>query len=296
MTTSIRELIQKYKSQNIAMKLVIILAAIFVVLRLTFFVLHLFNKENDIFYSGFNYLTCPAELSLLITKPWTILTYMFLHFDILHVVFNLLFLFWFGKIFLEYLGGRNFLSVFILGGLAGAVLFIFSYNLFPAFADYVSDSNLIGASAGIYAIIIAIAVFIPNYTFPLLLIGPVKVKYIAAAMVFISIIMIPFSNAGGNIAHVGGAIFGYYYALQHKKGNDIAGWLTNWLDKIVVLFSGSGTRMKTVHKKPKKDSDFVAQKASKQEEIDKILDKISKSGYGSLSEAEKQILFDASKK
>lgn len=295
MNTSIRDLIYNFKNQNILMQLIVVLAGIFVFLRLAYLLLFFFGLEETYFVTGFDFLTCTADLEKLIFQPWTIFTYMFMHFDIWHVVFNLLVLYWFGKIFLEYIGARNFLSVFILGGLAGAALYIISYNLFPAFADSVRGSNMLGASAGVLAILVAIATFVPNYTFHLMFIGPVKIKYIAAVLVFIYLIVIPFSNAGGNLAHIGGAIFGYFYATQYKKGKDYASGLTNFTDKIFAMFSGSGNRMKTVYKKTKTEKQFHNQKADKQEIIDKILDKISKSGYGSLSEEEKKTLFNASK-
>ena len=155
---------------------------------------------------------------------------------------------------------------------------------------------MLGASAGVLAILVAIATFVPNYSFHLMFIGPVKIKYIAAVLVFMYLIVIPFSNAGGNLAHIGGAVWGYFYAFQYKKGIDYAGGLTKFLDKILALFSGSGSKMKTVYKKAKSEQDHKSQKADQQEIIDKILDKISKSGYGSLSEEEKKILFNASKK
>jgi len=197
--------------------------------------------------------------------------------------------YWLGKLLTEYLGNEKLWATYILGGLTGAVFYLLAYNLFPAFSG--TGSQLMGASAGVIAVMVAAATLLPDYTVQLILFGPVRLKYIALFSILLYAISIPDGNAGGNIAHLGGALFGFVMVKQLQKGNDITAWL-------VKLFTRSGKpKMKVVANKRKTANEeaYNTEKKNHQEMIDQILDKISQSGYSSLSAEEKEILFKASK-
>ena len=208
----------------------------------------------------------------------------------------MLWLYWFGTIFLEYFDQKKLVTVYLLGGLAGAFLYIVSFNVFPVFADVLPRSIALGASASVMAIVIGVAAYVPNYVVRLILIGPVKIKYIAiAALVFTSILDFS-TNTGGKIAHLGGAAFGFLYVTQYKKGKDIGKWFDQIMDSIFSFFKPR-KKMKVSYKKPPKDDkEYNKHKAHQQEDVNRILDKISKAGYDSLSKKEKEILFKMSDK
>lgn len=241
------------------------------------------------------YLSVPPMLSDLIQRPWTIFTYMFLQQQFLHILFNMLILFWFGSIFLRYLSPKQMLSTYILGGLSGAALFIIVYNISPAFYNMLPNSILLGASASVMAIVVAIAVYVPDYQINLMFIGPVRLKYLALFYVVMDFIQIASDNPGGHLAHIGGAVFGYFYIIQLRKGKDISTKFNRLADNLTGLFKPT-PRIKVSYKNPSKaksmnDMDYNKAKAETQEEIDRILDKIAKAGYDSLSKREREILF-----
>jgi len=243
----------------------------------------LFNTTAISYYTN-EYLLLPAYLPKLLTRFWTPLTYMFMHAGIWHILFNMLWFYWFGQIFEEYLGKKRTLGLYIMGGLAGAFLYVFSYNVFPIFTHVhaAEGSTLVGASASVMAIMVATATLLPDYTLPLILIGPVKLKWLVLFFIVIDFLGITGLNAGGELSHLGGALIGFLYIKQLQKGSD-------WIGNIAKLF------------KPKPKLKIVSNNQSRkaydlprQEEIDLILDKISRSGYDSLSKQEKEILFRAS--
>ncbi|WP_345950501.1 rhomboid family intramembrane serine protease [Mucilaginibacter sp. PAMB04274] len=231
------------------------------------------------------YLALPASLPKLATRFWTPVSYMFMHADIFHILFNMLWLFWMGQIFEEYLGKKRILALYIMGGLAGAALYILSFNVFPAFAGVLPVSYVVGASASVMAIIIATATLLPNYTIYLMFLGPVKLKWIALFYVVIDFLSIVGPNAGGEIAHLGGALLGFIYIKQLNRGHD-------WGRSVDSVFN-QRPKVKVVSQ----NKTYQQQTSSvpRQEEIDRILDKISQSGYDSLNKHEKEVLFRASK-
>lgn len=260
----------------------------------------LFNVHGEAINELIRWFAVPSGIKILLTRPWTMFTYMFLHEGLWHILFNMLWLYWFGKIFLEYLGSRKLFSTYILGGLSGAVMYILAFNIFPVFGDILPYSFALGASASVLAVVVAISVFIPNYSLYLIFIGPVKIKYIAIFSVILDILSIEGGNAGGHIAHLGGALFGYFYIKQLQKGNDLANGFNKFTDNLVSWFYSSKTKMNVVHhaksqsKRNKTDDGYNAQKTAIQQKMDEILDKISKSGYESLTKEEKEILFKIS--
>ena len=237
----------------------------------------------------------PADNSTLLTQPWTFITYMFLHNDFLHLLFNMIWLHFGGKIFLQYLNPKQLLSTYILGGISGGLLFILAYNYIPALTMHTQNAQALGASASVLAIVVAIATYTPNYSVRFPFIGIVKLKHIAIFCVILDVLSIPQGNAGGHIAHLGGALFGYLYIKQLQKGNDISNGFSNFLNKLVNTFK-TKSKLKTVHKRSKSDKQFNTEKTEQQKAVDLVLEKISKSGYESLSKEEKATLFSASKK
>ncbi len=290
----INDLKIKYNNFSTIEKLIAVNVVLFLLKTLIF----LFGLPNTALLEWFGF---PKEISAFIIKPWTIITYAFMHSDLWHILSNMIILYFSGHYFLNYFSGKKALSVYFLGAISGAVLFMLSFNLFPAFSN-VNSYPMVGASAAVMAILIAIATHIPNMGVRLMFFGTVKFWWIAAFFILMDIVRIPVSNAGGHIAHLGGALFGYMYAIQMRKGNDIGLWFERILDKLISIFSfQKKSPLKTVYKsKPKrkgttKGEIISTSKIEKQKGIDAILDKISKSGYESLSKQEKDFLFKAGK-
>lgn len=240
-----------------------------------------------------DWLSIPSNINELIIKPWTPVTYMFMHVGFIHLLFNILGLYWFGKLFLYRLEGEKLLSVYLLGGLAGAVLYVVSYNIFPAFES--TNSILLGASASVIAILVAIAFYDPDFEIRLFFIGTFPLKYVAAFYVLLSVIGITASNPGGNIAHLGGALWGWFYIYQLRKGNDMGAGFVDFINKLAKLFKPK-SHLSVSHKQtPRDDHEYNHQKHEQQAKINKVLDKIAKSGYDSLSKKEKELLFNQGK-
>lgn len=244
------------------------------------------------------WLSVPSVTEVLVQRPWTPFTYMFLHTGFLHLLFNVLGLYWFGQLFMHHFEGSKLVSVYLLGGLAGAASYILAYNIFPAFESVYG--LLLGASASVFAILVAVAFYDPNREIHLFFIGKFPLKYVAAFYVVLSIISISTSNPGGNIAHLGGAFWGWFYIYQLRKGKDMGAGFVKMLDKIGEWFAGifkARKNMKVTYKKPPRDDhDYKQQKNVQQDEINRILDKIGKSGYDSLTSKEKELLFKQGKK
>lgn len=293
-----KNLLNYFRKNNMLVKLILINVAVWGLILVLDALFFLFNTSFS--SHVLPWLAVPASLEKLITRPWSVFTYMFLHFDFWHILFNMLWLYWFGRIFLEYLTQRQLLSTYILGGLAGAFVYILSFNIFPKFQDTYIESMALGASASVMAVIVAISYYVPNYRIHLLFIGPVKIYYVAVLSVFLDIIMIRSSNSGGHLAHIGGAMWGLYYIFMLKKGTDLSLYFSKLLSfNYFMRPKGSKkTKFKKVHTndRPPSDEDYNFNKALQQKKIDAILDKISKSGYDSLSRDEKEILFKTSKK
>ncbi len=273
-------------------RLLLINIAVFLIVRIIGVLTTLFMVHTVNFSSISYWLAVPANLSSLLVRPWTLVTYMFYHWDFFHLFFNLLLLYWMGKIFQDYLGEKKLISTYILGGISGAAVYIAAYNIFPLFSNSLEISFALGASASVLAITIAAATLLPDFPVRLLLIGEVKLKWIALLIVLSDLISIGGTNAGGHLAHLGGALYGFIYVRKLRSGSDIAAWFSKLLE---YFTPGKKPRMKVHYGKSMSDADFNVTKKSRQETLDQILDKISKSGYGSLSQEEKDYLFKASK-
>jgi membrane associated rhomboid family serine protease len=287
------EIKQTFKSGSSLIKLIYINLAIFVIVNIVEIIYFFLNRHDS--YSAFLLsFAVPADLHLLIRKPWTLITYMFLHKNFLHILFNLLWLYWFGKIFLEYLDGKKLVGVYLLGGLSGALLYILTYNLFPVFFSQLKMSYALGASAAVMAIVISIAAYVPGYSVYLLFFGRVKIIYIAIIGFLVTSVFDFSINTGGKIAHIGGALFGYLFTLQYRRGRDITRGLNRFLSAVFGLFKPR-SKVTVSYRKSETDIDYNKRKKDEQTEIDRILDKIAKSGYDSLTKEEKDLLFRQSR-
>lgn len=291
----IDEIKESFKKGTTLHKLIYLNLGLFLAVQIVRIVLILSNS-SDLFPTFMNYLAVPANLEVLAKRPWTLITYMFLHMDFLHILFNLLWLYWFGTVFIQELGLKKLLSTYLLGGLSGGILYVLFYNLFPVFESVRANSIALGASASVMAVVIAAATFQPDRRMHLILIGPVKIVYIALVM-FVLTSLVDFStNTGGKIAHIGGALFGYVFAYYYKRGKDISRGFDRMMDGIASWFKPR-ERLKVTYKRsadqnsPADDLEYNKQKADEQKEIDRILDKISKAGYDSLTSREKEMLF-----
>ena len=250
----------------------------------SFLVLNIFSVIFSLFLIDISsikeLLMLPSSTEEVIKKPWSLISYMFIHDNFIHLLFNLIWLHFGGKLFLQYLNQKQSLYTYILGGLFGGILFIIAFNNLPALIPYSENAKALGASASVLAIFFAIATYIPNFQVSIPLIGFIKLKHIALIYIILDFLNIPNGNAGGHIAHLGGAIFGFFYVKQFtqksakNKQNQFLSYLKN-------IFNFQKSKNK---------------KNYKMKEIDLILEKISKSGYNSLTKIEKELLFKSSKK
>ena len=288
-----------FRSGNMITRLVIITCAVSIVFIVTKAVL----RGDPGLQSGFiQLLALPGNPLSLLIKPWTLITHLLIHVDLWHLLWNMLFLYWFGRIVGDLIGDHRILPIYLLGGFVGAFAFLISYQLMDSIGSYA-----IGASAAVMAIVVCAGAVAPDYVMRLILIGDVKLKYIVFFVVLIDIIGVTgSSNTGGHIAHLGGALFGLFYVRQLREGTDLAIPVSNLLNKIASLFKGSnqtGNRKKTTlnvkyrsDKKNEQNQTTRKDTTSFQAKLDGILDKIKESGYESLTEEEKEFLFQASKK
>ena len=283
------EFIAKYKNFNVAEKLIAINLVVFLFFSLITF---LFNTT-----ALYDWFVLPKNLSEVIVKPWSVFSYSFLHLGFLHLVFNMVTLYYVSKLFLTRFSTKLFLNTYLLGALIGGLLFLISYNLFPVFSN--QFTYLVGASASVTAILIFVCTSLPQMEVTIFTFR-IKLWQIGVFFVLLDLIQIPNGNSGGHIAHLGGALFGYIYASQLKKGNDIAKGFEQLMNTIMSWFSfKKKSSLKTVHKtrseKRASGKTIHQKKRIQQEQIDAILDKISKSGYESLSKEEKAFLFQSGK-
>ncbi|CAM1361925.1 Rhomboid family intramembrane serine protease [Tenacibaculum soleae] len=272
----------RFKNAGIVEQLIYVNLAVFLLVFISNTFGFLFQANTNLFVEWFS---LPASFNDFLSKPWTIITYGFLHTSFLHILLNLIALFYIGHLFKQYFTAKQLLNFYLLGTLFGGIIFITSYNFFPALQRVADNSVLLGASAGISAIFIGIATYIPNYELKFPLIGYVKLYVLACVWIAVDIIQIPAGNAGGHLAHIGGALFGFLYVVKaSNKELEI-------LKPLKKFFEKKEKPLKTVYKSGKKTKNTTSKKSENQQEIDAILDKISKSGYDTLTKTEKDFLF-----
>lgn len=292
----------QYKQMGVVERLILVNALVFVFFILLEVFSFLFQTPNFI-GKLHNWLVLPRSLTEFIKKPWTLISYAFMHAGFWHIASNMIILYFSGRFFLTFFSPKRLLNYYFLGAIAGGVFFLSSYNFFPVFADG-RNYTLVGASASVMAILVGVATYSPNMAIRLFMFN-IKLWWIAAFFVIKDFVMIPMDNPGGHIAHLGGAALGYFYTTQLAKGRDIGAWFEGIMDFIVGIFSSEPEPIpfKKVYKNktkpqakkgPYKSSSSYASD-DKQKKIDAILDKISKNGYDSLSKEEKDFLFNAGK-
>ena len=282
---------RKYRQGTMLMRIIYINIAIFVLLHLMALVGIFINVPDQ---EMVMWVQLPSNLRELLHEPWTLITYMFAHYDLLHILFNMLWLYWMGRIFLEYFTPKRLSALYLLGGLGGAALYLLVMNLLPHFAG--SNGHLIGASASVIAIVVAVAIWAPEYKIGMLFIGEVSLKWVAILTIGIDVLSIDVGNAGGHIAHLGGAAVGAIYTTAMRHGTDITRPINSALDWLASLFNrrdkGIGTPVGGTAYGPRQQAANEPTEA----QIDAILDKIKRSGYTSLTDKERDMLFSASRK
>lgn len=296
MDSIISDLKRNFKQGSIALQFIYVNVGIFLVTSFFTIILQLFNRT---LVGWLQLLELPASIAQFLLKPWTLFSYMFLHAGLIHLLFNMLWLYWFGQLFLQFFSTKHLRGLYLLGGIFGGVCYMLAYNIFPYFEPMIQASYLVGASASVIAIAVATACQQPNYEIRLFLFGSLRLKYLALVLVLSDLLFITSGNAGGHIAHLGGALAGFLFAKTLSRGTDVTRWINVVLDA-PALFS---ERQKKRQRKPRMtvsqgkheaDYEYNVRKKQQSDEVDRILEKLKKSGYESLSTTEKQRLFDAS--
>ena len=307
----IEEIKNRYRSGSLLLKLIFINAGIFLAVKLSVFVLMLAGIDASVVM---DMVELPSAWAAVTMRPWTLVTYMFMHGDLMHIFFNMLCLYWMGMVFLEFNTPKQLVALYVLSGLMGAAFYLMAYNLLPGFAG--ASSGLVGASASVLGV--SACMRAPNYRINLLFIGSVALKWVAIVMVVLGVISFDGNNLGGHIAHAGGAVMGVIYALLLRCGFDITKGINRLIDRISDLFerhpkpmgepvqggryhygkSESDNASKSTKSSTKSDSDDLRSQyvTKEQAEVDAILEKIKVSGYASLSQEEKKRIFTAGKK
>jgi len=275
-------------------RIIYINCGIFLALKILSLFFLLSGNGRNFYPIVLEWIGVPADPEYLLYRPWTLLTYMFTQFGFLHLLFNMLWLYWFGSFFLNYFSQRQLTGVYLWGGLTGALLYLAAYNLFPYFDKLTRLSSwAIGSSASVMAIVFAVCTYLPQHKVYIFLIGPVKLIHLALFTALIDLLSIQSGNAGGHIAHLGGALFGWLFTLGIRQNKDFSYGIAHLPDKLKALFT-SRKKMKIKYKKKvsdMNDREYNAYKRKQEDRMNDILDKISKSGYDSLTREEKEILF-----
>lgn len=229
------------------------------------------------------YLAFPANADLWLSRFYTLLSYQFFHADFFHILFNLLWLYWMGQILSDFIKPRQFHFIYLTGGIVGALFFALIFNVVPVYNSIANQATIIGSSAAVMAVFSATVTLVPNYSLRLLFFGDVKIKYLFLVYIILDIMGTSSTNAGGNLAHLGGAFLGFSYIKLLQNGTDLS-----------VVFKAK-SKFKVVKNTQHQPKTKIAATVTNQQEIDAILDKISSSGYDKLTKEEKETLFRASK-
>ncbi|MCK8491705.1 rhomboid family intramembrane serine protease [Spirosoma sp. RP8] len=293
------------KPNNTLVQLILVNTVVYLAVVILYVASHVL-KATAVYNLVIENLAIPASLGAFLHRPWTLMTHIFAHEEIFHILFNMLFLYWFGRLIDEYLGSRRLVGLYIMGGIAGGLFYLAMYNLVPYFQEQIMGSQMLGASAAALSVAVGAATLLPNYTFHLLFFGPVRIKYIVFFFVVLSFAQSVGPNAGGNIAHLGGALMGFFYVKLLQNGTDLGrpiywlvdGWSNLFRPKPAVKVSyrqrSNASAQGSVYASASGSPSSMS--TPDQDEVDTILDKISRSGYESLTREEKQKLFRASQR
>ncbi len=289
-----------WQAGNLLQHIIIINVAVFLVFKVLAVGAALFAADLSPVLS---FTSLPSTLSALLHKPWTLITYMFVHISLWEILFNMLWLYWLGRIFLEFFTPKQLGGLYFLGGIGGAALFILAYTALPALSG--QQVALMGSSAAILAIVVGTAIYAPDYRINLLLFGQISLKWVALITVFIDFLGLESGNTGGHLSHLGGILVGLWFGLAIRNGHDITRWLNAAIDWVVNLFSGkqwhmekrnAGTQRHNPHRQNGGNARQHKPQPPTESEIDAILDKLKQNGYAALSDEEKATLFRASGK
>jgi membrane associated rhomboid family serine protease len=311
MFTSIwNDIKREYQYGDMITRIVIINVMIFLVVNVIRIAIYITNRGFVVpeFDQALHYLCVGKAWHHNLYHPWVFFTNMFLHVEFFHILWNMLFLYWFGRIVSDLLGNHRILPLYILGGLAGAIVYFLSANYFNNLGDFA-----MGASAAGMAIVVTSGVIAPDYYIQVMFINRVKLKYVVAVLLLLDLIGIATTiNSGGHLAHLGGAAMGYLFAVRLQNGQDL-GAPINHLIHLVMNWKQLFESKKKASKRPKphmayKNEDaprehrnerpstaFNPNDSNNQAQLDAILDKIKQSGYDSLAQDEKEFLFKMSK-
>ena len=285
----------QYKNGDMATKLIFWNLLLFAIPEIVFAVLQLFHININYF----NYVALSNHFSDLVSKPWTIVSYSFFHSGFLHLLFNMIMLHFSGRLFVTFFTQKQLFGLYVLGGIFAGIVYLVCYTFLPSLSN--QNTLLVGASASIMAILFATMTYQPFMEIRLALLGSVKLWHIAILYLVVDLIQLPLENTGGHLAHHGGALFGFVYIKLLQNGTDLTSGFNTIIDWFANLFSPKkATPFKKVHRNPKpinivKTASKIITKDKTQQQIDEILDKISKSGYDSLTVDEKEFLFKAGK-
>ena len=291
------ELKRRFNEGSMLMRLIYVNVGVFLVVRLVGIVMFFAGSDINIVL---HWLEVPSAWTEVLHRPWTVITYSFLHIDFLHILFNMLWLYWLGRIFMEYFNVKQLMALYIYGAIGGAVAYVLASSVRGM-------EPLLGASASVYAIVVAVATYSPNYRIGLLFLGSVALKWVVLAMVLIDLLQMDALSSGGHIAHLGGALVGFFYAMMMRRGHDITAPLNRCIDKIVSLASrrkspgvggpvgGRAYRGHSAQSEAHNTSQSATGKAT-ESDLDRVLEKIKRSGYTALTDEERDLLFSFSRK
>jgi len=302
----IEEFKRFFKGSSLLKKLIIINVAVFLFISVVTIFTRLFQVPSETammpqrsFFT--EWLGIPANIKVLFSRPWTIFTYMFVQEGFMHILSNMIVLYFGGRIFVEYLSEKKLLSVFVMGGFTGAIFFVAVFNIFPWFSTSVNYAVAIGSSASVLAILIAVTTYVPNYSIFRLPNINIKLWHLAIFYVIYDLLSIVGDNAGGHIAHLGGAFWGYVYVKMIVTNNNVKSNATSMNFRKLFKFFMKPKKKPNYRSsydkgRPMTDDEYNYTKNIEQDKIDRILEKISRSGYSSLTKEEKAMLFQSSKK
>lgn len=274
-------------NKGVLTKLILVNATLFLFANIGIAVLHFTNSDGvEVFYQ---WLSLSSSSDIFVSHFWTIITYMFLHVSFLHFFFNMMWLYWMGDLFMSFIGKEKLVATYFIGGIVGGLFFLLFSSLLPMSGNY-----LVGASASVMAIVIVLAIYVPNFTLNLMFIGEVKLKYVAIASFVLTTVLDFSDNTGGKLAHVGGALTGVLLGVFYKKGIDLTAFPRKLFSSIATIFSSNKNNMKVAYKRKLSDEEYNLNKKAEAKRLDDILDKISRSGYESLTKEEKNFLFKQS--
>ena len=288
---------------NALITLIAIQLVVFILLAFIKVIYYFSYSKGDLALDAYQnsilqWVTLPANLSTFITRPWTLITHMFVHDNVWHIVANMLWLWAFGYILQDLAGNKKIIPVFLYGALAGAIAYMISFNVIPVLRQYI-DIPALGASAGVMGIAIATTAIAPGYRIFPFINGGIPLWVLTMIFVIIDLATIPYNNPGGHIAHLAGGAMGFLFIVMMRKGYDWSLWMNNTYEWVNNLFNPEkpkkGKRIKTELFYKSTTKPYNKTSNITQQRVDDLLDKINQKGYNSLTDDEKELLKRASK-